>query len=516
MTATIFAADSARSLDDVERTAIAVAGVLNGRGVSAGTRVLLKAGNSAGYVTALFALMHAGASIVLVDQQEVAAETNRICQVAGVALAVVDDDAVAPDTTPTAFIYELLAAAAGAGDRTDSRGDLDVDQRGDDRDGAGQGASRLRLETWLALPDGLIMWSSGSTGTPKGVVKTGARFIRNLERNAVHMGHRRDDVLLPLLPFSHQYGLSMVLIAWIVRCSLVIAPYRRVDRALRMAGQTGATVIDATPATYRTIWNLVNRRPASMADLTAVRMFCSGAAPLGPSLVAQYVELFGQPLLDSYGSTELGNITFATLDNPGGTGRPVAGIGVRVVDEADNRLGAGELGEIVVDSPDMMEGYLEPDGTVAPARRGWRRTGDLGHLDEQGNLFVHGRKLAVHRLGHTLHPEVIESRLAALGCTTKIIALPDSRRGCSLVFFVEDETGSPAARWRERICAALPAYEQPNRVVVIDRFPLNRNGKPDRHELQRMAAEPGPQPDTTEPADLAGLVDVADPAAVDA
>ena len=310
------------------------------------------------------------------------------------------------------------------------------------------------------------MWSSGSTGEPKGVVKTGARFLRNLERNAAQIGHRPDDVLLPLLPFSHQYGLSMVLIAWLVRCSLVVAPYRRIDRALRMAGQTGATVLDATPATYRSLANIVTRRP----DAGWPTWTTSGSSAAAPprwtrGWSERYEALCGKPLLDSYGSTELGNVAFATAENPVATGRPVEGMGVRIIDDAGTVLGPGELGEIEVDSPDLMEGYLGPDGELAAVARGWRRTGDFGRLDSDGNLSVAGRKLAVHRMGYTLYPELIESRVAETGCSAKVIALPDERRGSSLVFFVEDETEADAALWRERICAVLAGLRaaQPGR-----------------------------------------------------
>ncbi|MET9403373.1 class I adenylate-forming enzyme family protein [Kitasatospora sp. NPDC002965] len=473
MTATVFAPDSAQSLTDVERSAVGVAAVLADLGVRPGTRVLFKADNSAAWITVLLGLAHAGASIVLLDHQDTAEETTRIHRLTRASLTVVDGSALPPAGDRTVLVQDLLAAAG-------SRPPAELD-------------GPLDLDLWRGLPDGLIMWSSGSTGVPKGVVKTGARFLRNLERNAAQIGHRPDDVLLPLLPFSHQYGLSMVFIAWLVRCSLVVAPYRRVDQAVAMAGRTGATVLDATPATYRSIWNIVSRRPDPTADLRGVRLFCSGAAPLDPTLVDRYVDLCGKPLLDSYGSTELGNVAFATADNPVATGRPVVGMGVRIVDDAGAVLGPFEAGEIEVDSPELMEGYLGPDGDLAPVARGWRRTGDFGRLDEHGNLSVLGRKLAVHRMGYTLYPERIEARIAEAGCSAKVIAVPDERRGSSLVFFVEDETGADAAHWRERICAVLPAYEQPNRVVVLDRLPLNRNGKPDRKALERLAAPPAAQ-----------------------
>ncbi len=467
MTARIFAVDSVQTLDDFERDALRTAAVIRDGGVGTGDRVMLKAGNSAAYVCVLFALMHVGASIVLVDQQEHIEETRRIALRTGVKRTFVDDDAPIDAEADPVHLYELLVAAT---DRPAS-------------------TEQLSFDAWGELPDGLIMWTSGSTGTPKGVVKSGAKFLRNLERNAAQVGHRSDDVLLPLLPFAHQYGLSMVLIAWLTRCSLVIAPYRRLDHALRMAGQTGTTVIDATPSSYRSILNLVTRKAALRAHLESTRMFCVGAAPLDAPLVAAYTEEFGLPLLDSYGSTELGNIAFATLDNPVATGRPMEGIQVRIVDEDGQSMPAGEAGEIQVDTPDALEGHLAEDGTVIRTPTGWQPTGDLGYLDEHGNLFVLGRKLAVHRMGYTLYPELIERKIEAARCPVRVVPLPDERRGAQLVFFVEDEQQRDAAHWREVLCGLLPAYEQPNRVIVLDAFPLNRNGKPDKRRLEALAQQ---------------------------
>ncbi|RSM80078.1 long-chain fatty acid--CoA ligase [Kibdelosporangium aridum] len=467
MSFNLFAADDVKTPNEFEQHTLCVADALRDRGIGYGTRVMLKAGNSAAYVSTLFALMHVGASTVLVDHQEKGDQTSKIARQAGVKAVLVDDDApVAADESPI-YLYELLVAAAG---RTPA----------DDK---------LSFDLWSRLNDGLIMWSSGSTGQPKGVVKNGGNFLRNLVRNAETVGHRPDDVLLPLLPFSHQYGLSMVLIAWLVQCSLVIAPYRRADRALQMGIQCGATVLDATPASYRSILNIVRKRPGLRDDLRKVRMFCVGAAPMDQALSDGYQETFGLSLLDSYGSTEVGNVSFATLDDPVGCGKAMDGLEMRIVDENDNPLPPGELGEILVRSPDMMEGYLDEDGSLIPADRGWYRTNDLGHLTEKGNLFVAGRKYAVHRGGFTLYPEVIERKASvATGCSVRIVALPDDRMGSQLVFFVEDDTEREGAYWRERLASALPAYEQPNRVQVLANFPLNRNGKPDKKELERIAS----------------------------
>ncbi|MGQ0838463.1 class I adenylate-forming enzyme family protein [Actinokineospora sp.] len=464
--AMICGTDCVRTLVELERDAVRMADVLRGRGIRVGDRVLLKAGNSVGYVAALLALMHAGASITLLDHQERPEATAQVIKQAGIVLCVVDGEALMPETSVACVsVYELQLAAVRS-----------------------TATEPLAADTWRALPDGLLMFSSGSTGSPKVIVKTGESFLRNLKRNIDLVGHVETDVLVPLLPFSHQYGLSMVLIAWLSRCSLVVAAYRRLDHALVMADLCGATVFDATPATYRSMMNIVGRRPALGSALTSARMLCVGAAPLDAGLVTRCEQEFGHTLLDSYGSTEMGNVSFATLDNPAACGQAVAGVDLSVVDDDGTALPAGTVGEIMVRTPDVMSGYLDEFGFLMPVVGEWFPSGDFGFLDDYDNLHVLGRKRAVDRLGYTLYPDIIERKIAkVVGSSAKIVALPDERTGTQLVVFIEDNGGRSATFWRERIAAALPAYEVPNRVVVIDNFPLNNNGKPDSKRLEELA-----------------------------
>ena len=464
--AKICGADSVRTLQEWEAAAVRMAGELRDRGVRRSDRVLLKAENSPGYLTALLALMHLGASIVLIDYQERPEATARLIAQARVKVCISGDTTALPELDILAFtIYELQLYSAG---RSASAAELDV-------------------QPWCDLPDGLLMFSSGSTGTPKAIVKSGGSFLANLRRNLDQVGHVESDVLVPLLPFSHQYGLSMVLIAWLTRCSLVVAPYRRLDHALQMAGLCGGTVFDATPATYRSMLNIARRRPVLMRVLAEARMLCAGAAPLDPGLVDRYAEEVGHHLLDSYGSTELGNVSFATLDNPVACGRAVEGVRLAVVDDDGAELPAGQVGEVMVLTPDVMAGYLGEDGELEPIARGWYPSGDFGRLTEDGSLVILGRKRAVHRMGYTLYPEMIERRMAESGCVAKIIAIPCERRGSELIAFVQDDEDRGPDHWRAVARAALADYEVPDRLVVIDSFPLNGNGKPDSKRLQELA-----------------------------
>ncbi|MFC5751228.1 class I adenylate-forming enzyme family protein [Actinomadura rugatobispora] len=429
-------------------------------GVSAGDRVMLKADNSMAFVATLFALLHLDVSLVLVDHQQTAEESQRVAGLTRAGWALLGEGVQAPEGA-RAIRFERVP-------------------------GGSVGAERLELGEWRRRSDALIAWSSGSTGQPKAVVRSGRAFLDNLERTREMMGYRSTDMFLPLLPFSHQYGLSMLFLAFLSGAGVLIGPYRRLDATLRSANR--ATVLDATPATYRSLVSLLERRPELGEGLRSVRLFCTGGAPLDAHFSERFRAALGRPLLDGYGSTELGNVAFATLEAPVGCGRVLDGIEVGILREDGSAAPAGEVGEVVVRSPDVMEGYLTEDNTVDPTWPPPHRTGDLGYLDERGHLFVLGRKQAVHRLGHTLYPEVLERKAEAIGRPVAVVALEDERRGCTLVFAVED-ADVDAWTWRRRIRAHLAPYEQPNHVVVFERFPVNRNGKTDRAELRRLCRE---------------------------
>ncbi|WP_171113004.1 MULTISPECIES: AMP-binding protein [unclassified Streptomyces] len=457
---------------DAEAYAAAVARTLRDRGVRAGDRVLVKAGNSALYPALLFALIHLDASVVLLDGQHTPQATDRFAGLARVRFAVLEGADPAPAGV-TALSTAELAADAGA--RLPATPPTALTALSDRR--------------WRERADALVLWSSGSTGEPKGIVKSGRAVLENLERTRCLMGYGPRDVFLPLLPFSHQYGLSLLLLARLAGAGLLITPYARLDRALRLGAAHGATVVDATPATYLSMLNLDDRRPGLLAALDRVRLWCTGGAPMDGGLGRRFAATVGAPLLDGYGSTEAGNVAFATPGNPVGCGRVLEGIQVLVTGDDGTPLPPGEIGEIRLDTPDLMVGHLTGSGALSPPAAGPYRTGDLGYLDTASNLFVLGRASAVHRLGHTLYPEVLEHRAAACGRPVKIIPLEDPRRGHELVFVVADPDGGDSRHWRERICALLAPFEQPNHLVVVDDFPVTHRGKVDVPALTAHVVE---------------------------
>jgi acyl-CoA synthetase (AMP-forming)/AMP-acid ligase II len=428
-------------------------------GIGAGDRVVLRGDNSAGYVAALLALAQLDTSLVLVDHRQRWAETAGAAARAG-ARWLVHDPAERPDLPGIRAVPYLP-------ERTTAL--------------AAPDPGEASLAAWWRRADAAILWSSGSTGPPKGVVKSGPAILDNTRRTQRVMGYRRDDVLAPWLPFSHQYGMSLVLLWWLTGATLLLTRYHRLPQAVAEVVAHRATVVDAPPSTYHTLLRLLEKRPELAGQLRGVRYWGVGGAPLPAPLAAGFRDRLGAPLLDGYGLTETGNVALATADNPVGCGRPLPGVGVRIRGEDGRPAPAGMPGEIEVRSAGLMTGYLGHP----PTGNGWYRTGDLGHLDEAGNLHVLGRRHAVHRHGHTLYPESI-ARRAERACDRPVTVIPvdDPRRGASLVFVVCDPAGGPPQRWRERLRERLPHHEHPNRVCVVDELPVTSTGKVDLARLR--------------------------------
>ncbi|WP_344628711.1 class I adenylate-forming enzyme family protein [Streptomyces glaucosporus] len=443
--------------------------VLHGLGVRPEHRVALHAGNSAEYVWALLGLMRLGAGVVLLDHLRSARSAQEA------AARVRADRLLRADVSPgdPAGPVPVLSLA-------------EVADRVYERDPAPP-AAPLPLDAWEAREDALIAWSSGSTGEPKAIVRSGRSVLENTRRTVARMGYRDSDVLAPLLPFSHQYGFSLVLIAQVTGCGLLTAPYTRLDRALEAVGAYAATVVDATPSAFRSLLRLLERRPALADGLRGVRMWCTGGAPLDDRLARDFRAAVGLPLLDGYGSTELGNVALAGPGAPGDC-LPLDGVEVSVRDEAGRALPPGRPGEVWVRTPDVMRGLLGPDGTLSePAAPGEFRTRDLGVLDARGGLRVLGRMSATTRHGYTLYPAHLARKAERCGRPVHVVPVRDVRGGSRLVFLVEDPRQRPASTWFAEFGKVLEPYEMPNLVLVLPGFPTNGNSKTDVPALEERA-----------------------------
>lgn len=458
-------------------------------GVGRGTRVVLSDESTPALALVLVTLMAMDTSIVLLDCGLPSAAVDSIATETG-GDVVVGPHLLEHSTDQPAARVLGTAASLAADLTTTCAGHCHVDRA-------------LALGRWSRRQDALLMWTSGSSGPPKGLVKSGAAVLSNVDATAAAMGYREDDVLLPLLPLTHQYGMSLVVVWWLVGCALVVGNHRRPLATIRAARASRPTVVDSVPPVFQSLLPVLVAEGVEALG-PAVRMWCVGGAPLSPLLAAEFHRVTGQPLLDGYGSTEAGNVALATLEDDQDLGHPLPGVEL-VVRRADGHpCEVGELGEVWLRSPYLFTRYLGSD-VASPLPSSWYRTGDVGSLDEVGRLRVIGRARAVHRGGYTIYPASIELRAAGAGISLVVVALPDDKMGSHLTAVVEDPEGREPQLWAARLRSELPSYETPNRVLVVDAFPRLSNGKADLARLGQLAAAarrvvPGrPEPLVREP-----------------
>ncbi len=221
-------------------------------------------------------------------------------------------------------------------------------------------------------------------------------------------------------------------------------------------------------------------------------------APLHPQVAEQFRKRFKVELSTGYGMTEGVPFTFLTADHfgsapPGSVGLPALNTEIRIVDEEDQVVAEGQLGEIVVRGPAVFQSYLNrPEETAAAQRNGWFHTGDIGRLDAPGHLFVVDRlKDMIKRSGYAVSPTEVESVLASHPSVAElaVVGVPDPKLGEEIKAFVVLRPGCQATA--EELIAhcktQLAAYKYPRLVEFRESLPKSAAGKVLRRALREPA-----------------------------
>ncbi|GHD13725.1 AMP-dependent synthetase [Streptomyces violarus] len=271
-------------------------------------------------------------------------------------------------------------------------------------------------EDVAALP-----YSSGTTGTPKGVLLTHRQIATNLAQLDGAIPAGPGDRILAVLPFFHIYGLTALMNAPLRKgATVVVLPRFDLEQFLAAIQNHRITGLYVAPPI---VLALAKHPAVAQYDLSSLKYILSAAAPLDARLAAACSERLGLPPVgQAYGMTELSPGTHvvpldAMRDAPPGTvGKLIAGTEMRIVslDDPGKDLPAGESGEILIRGPQVMKGYLgRPDATAAMIDPdGWLHTGDVGHADDDGWLFVVDRvKELIKYKGFQVAPAELEALL---------------------------------------------------------------------------------------------------------
>ncbi len=264
----------------------------------------------------------------------------------------------------------------------------------------------------------LIQYTSGTTDTPKGVMLSHRNMVMNVAqvRHWVPEAERGREVILGVLPLSHSYGLTDTLnLSVALAGSLILQPTDRIDQIMEAIKRHHPSIFPGVPAIYLAIANYPKVRKYGVAS---IRNCTSGSASLPVEVQEAFEKLTKGYLVEGYGLTEASPVTHS---NPfhgerrvGSIGIPMSSTNARIVDVQTNvPLPPGEVGEMLIQGPQVMQGYWNmPDETAQVLRGGWLHTGDLARMDEDGFFTIVDRKKDLILSGaYNVYPRDVEEVL---------------------------------------------------------------------------------------------------------
>jgi long-chain acyl-CoA synthetase len=337
-----------------------------------------------------------------------------------------------------------------------------------------------------------LLYTGGTTGRAKGVMLTHAGLdLTARARAQVFAASGARDLVLPL-PLSHVFGLLNAVTRMhlpepgfvVLQSRFHAAEWLRLVEGHRP--QAGALV--------PSMLQLLLREDLEGTDLSCLRYVTTGGAPL-PVAVREEFErrVGGVRVCDGYGCTE---VTSTATMNPypapraGSVGLPLPGVALRVVDEQGRPLPPGVDGEVCLRSPGVMKGYWRDEAaTAATVRDGWLHTGDVGHVDEDGYLYVVDRlKDLVIRGGFNVYPRDVEDVLLEHPAVTAaaVVGRPDETYGEEVVAFVSLRAPAATQELLDFAASRLASHKRPRELHVLDAVPLTSVGKTDRKALRRL------------------------------
>ena len=438
--------------DQLRIQTAAAAGGLAGAGIRAGDRVAVYAANSLDWVVAYLGVVRAGGCAVMLNPDYHSAEAEHILH----------------DSEPKFVIADAQRApiAKQLGMPVIPLEDL---PRGD-----APPMPALTSESPAA-----ILYTSGTTGRPKGAVLDHGNFLAQ-GRGALEVWRwTSKDVLVHALPLFHLHGLGMGLHGTLLSGGSAVLVAFTPENVVRELTH-GGTMLFGVPSMYQRLCEWLEEHPT---DLSHVRVFVSGSAPLPPALFERCAKLLGQPPIERYGITEGGIVVTNPYDGPrqaGRVGYPFPGVEVKL----------GELDEVQLKGGQVFRGYWRnPQATAETfTADGWFRTGDVGEIGDDGSLAIRGRiKELIITGGFNVYPREVELVLEAHPAVHEVAVcgVASEKWGEEVTAFVVASGEVPVDQ--DEIIAftheRLAAYKCPKRVITVQALPRNAMGKVQRSVL---------------------------------
>ena len=335
-----------------------------------------------------------------------------------------------------------------------------------------------------------LLYSSGTTGKPKGIMLSHGNIASNAESLVKAWGFQESDCLLHALPIYHVHGLFVAL-GCVFMTGSKLKWLESFDADVVLKSIPECTVMMGVPTYYT---RLLKRDLLDSKLTEGIRLFISGSAPLLEETFNEFNQRTNHQILERYGMTETNMNTSNPLKGnrkPGTVGLPLEDVQVRVVDEENNVLSQGEIGNLQIKGPNVFKGYWEmPEKTKEDfSKDGFFNTGDKGLIDEGGYVSIIGRsKDMIISGGLNVYPKEIESLIDKIEgvLESAVIGLSDEDLGEKVVAVIVSEESKTLDEKKviSEIKDQLAGFKAPKEVKFIDQLPRNAMGKVQKNILR--------------------------------
>ncbi|OBH93346.1 acyl-CoA synthetase [Mycobacterium sp. E2733] len=468
----------ALSFAELDSRSNALANVWRERGLRGGDGVAILTRNHRGFVDALFAAAKCGARIVFLNTDFGPDQLREVLAREGVDLLVHDAEYLDAVTG-----IDMRLGCVIAWNESPTAESLDGLIEHGDASPPPPSATRARL----------VILTSGTTGTPKGAPRTEPRSLLPAGGLLSKAPFRAGEATECCVPLFHALGFGHLMLSLLMGSTLIVRRRFDAGRTLRSAAENRATAMIVVPIMLR---RLIDQGPQAFSskDLSALRIVFVAGSQLGAALRQEAMNVFGPVVYNMYGSTEVAYATLATpVDlavEPGCVGRVVPGAAVKLYDNRGQSVPDGSRGRIFVGNDIAFDGYT--GGGNKESLDGLLATGDIGHFDAGGRLFVDGREDDMIVSGaENVFPAEVEDVLASHPAIREaaVVAVADDQYGQRLRSVIVLHRGATLteSEVKNHVRQRLARFKVPRDVRFVDALPRNPTGK----VVKRLLEGPG-------------------------
>lgn len=458
----------------------ALANALKARGIGPGSGVGILCRNHRGVYDASYAVLKLGGRVLYLNTDFSSRQAAEVCEREGVEALVYDEEfsgAVAKVEAPSGRFVAWTDDPSGAGDGPTIESLIT--------------AGNPEPPAPPSVQGNVVILTSGTTGTPKGANRGNPRSLVAPAAILSKIPFRSREATFVASPVYHAWGLGVSVLTLGLGSTIVVRRHFDPDATVVALVEHRCTALTLVPVILNRLLSAAGERIAS-ADLSSLRIIASSGAQLPASLALRAMDAFGDIVYNLYGSTEVAWATIATPDDlraaPGCAGKAPLGTTVRLYDDSGAPVATGDTGRIFVGSGMEFGGYT--GGGTKEVIDGLMSTGDVGHFDEDGRLWVDGRddEMIVSG-GENVFPREVEELLSAHEGISEAAAVgvDDEEFGQRLKAFVVVRDGYQLDEQsvKEHVRANLARFKVPREVVFVEELPRNPSGKVLKRELAR-------------------------------